>query len=210
MPTTPSSERRNPTPARERLLAAAAEVFARDGIEGATTRAIAKAAGVNEVTLFRHFKSKDRLLAAVVGRNFGPSANQDAYVIPEPTEDLHADLRGLAECLDRMVADNISLVRTMIAETQRYQEHERQVFGSIFHPLKDALRTRFEMAKKAGELRADCEVDILGDLFVSMVFMGVMRRNMPHIRRHYSTTAYLNSVVAVSLHGALVPKASAS
>src|SRR3954466_8351143 len=56
---------------RERLLAAAARVYARVGLNGATTRGIAAEAGVNEVTLFRHFKSKDRLLAAVVGDNFG-------------------------------------------------------------------------------------------------------------------------------------------
>ena len=53
-------------PARDRLLAAAKLVFARDGLQGATTRAIAKEARVNEVTLFRHFQNKDRLLAEVM------------------------------------------------------------------------------------------------------------------------------------------------
>src|SRR5215471_16578376 len=51
--------------ASERLLAAALEMFSRRGM-AATTREIAEAAGVNEVTLFRLFESKDRLLAAVV------------------------------------------------------------------------------------------------------------------------------------------------
>ncbi len=46
-------------------------VFARDGLNGATTRAIAREAAVNEVTLFRLFRSKERLLAAVVGETFG-------------------------------------------------------------------------------------------------------------------------------------------
>ena len=54
-------------PARQRLLAAATTVFGRDGLEGATTRAISREAGVNEVTLFRLFQSKENLLAAVVG-----------------------------------------------------------------------------------------------------------------------------------------------
>ena len=49
-----------------RLLKAASEVFAASGIAGATTREIARVAGVNEVTLFRHFQSKEQLLAAVV------------------------------------------------------------------------------------------------------------------------------------------------
>src|ERR1700720_415329 len=53
---------------RERLLDAAAETFARDGIRGATTREIVRQAGVNEVTLFRHFKSKEQLLREVLRR----------------------------------------------------------------------------------------------------------------------------------------------
>ena len=49
-----------------RLLEAATRVFARSGLEGATTREIAREAGVNEVTLFRHFQSKENLLSAVL------------------------------------------------------------------------------------------------------------------------------------------------
>ena len=46
---------------RESLLKAAVKVFAEAGSRGATTRRIAQEAGVNEVTLFRHFPSKDEL-----------------------------------------------------------------------------------------------------------------------------------------------------
>lgn len=47
---------------RQKLLEAAIQVFAEHGFRGATTRRIADAAGVNEVTLFRHFKSKSALI----------------------------------------------------------------------------------------------------------------------------------------------------
>ena len=43
---------------REALLKSATKVFAEVGSRGATTRRIAQEAGVNEVTLFRHFQSK--------------------------------------------------------------------------------------------------------------------------------------------------------
>ena len=49
---------------RERLLRAAAKVVAGDGMEAATTAAIAAEAGVAEGTLYRHFESKDDLLIA--------------------------------------------------------------------------------------------------------------------------------------------------
>src|ERR1700750_843031 len=59
---------------RERLLDAAVQTFSGDGIQGATTREIAWRAGVNEVTLFRHFKSKEQLLRAVLQRGLAAEA----------------------------------------------------------------------------------------------------------------------------------------
>jgi len=47
---------------RQRILHAAASVYAQHGWRGATTRRIAEEAGVNEVTLFRQFGCKDALL----------------------------------------------------------------------------------------------------------------------------------------------------
>lgn len=57
-------KRRHYLPAEERrkkLLAAARQVFAQTGLEGARTRELAQAAGVNQATLFEHFKSKEAL-----------------------------------------------------------------------------------------------------------------------------------------------------
>src|SRR6516162_10526649 len=58
----------SPKVTRERILDAAARTFSIEGIQGATTRQIAREASVNEVTLFRHFKSKEQLLGAVLER----------------------------------------------------------------------------------------------------------------------------------------------
>ena len=58
---------------RQRILEAAFTICARFGLPGATTKAIAKAAGVNEVTLFRHFGTKEKLLSAAVDKFGGPA-----------------------------------------------------------------------------------------------------------------------------------------
>jgi AcrR family transcriptional regulator len=50
-------------PPRERLLAAAADLFYRQGIRAVGVEAIAEAAGTNKMTLYRHFASKDELVA---------------------------------------------------------------------------------------------------------------------------------------------------
>jgi AcrR family transcriptional regulator len=55
---------------RDRLLAAARSVLARDGIEGLTLRAIAREAGVSHGAPLRHFPSLARLLAALAAEGF--------------------------------------------------------------------------------------------------------------------------------------------
>ena len=77
---------------RERLLDAAAQTFSRDGIQGATTREIARGAGVNEVTLFRHFKSKEQLLRAVLQRGLAAEA-----AVMDQHSSWKEDLRGSME-----------------------------------------------------------------------------------------------------------------
>jgi len=54
----------NSPPPRERILAAARELFYRRGIHAVGVDAIAEAAGTNKMTLYRHFASKDVLVAA--------------------------------------------------------------------------------------------------------------------------------------------------
>jgi AcrR family transcriptional regulator len=50
-------------PPRERLLVVAADLFYRHGIRAVGVEAIAEAAGTNKMTLYRHFPSKDALVA---------------------------------------------------------------------------------------------------------------------------------------------------
>ena len=61
----PAADRQGTSPPpRERLLAAARELFYRRGIHAVGVDAIAEAAGTNKMTLYRHFASKDVLVAA--------------------------------------------------------------------------------------------------------------------------------------------------
>ena len=62
---TPAADRQGiAPPPRARILAAARELFYRRGIHAVGVDAIAEAAGTNKMTLYRHFASKDVLIAA--------------------------------------------------------------------------------------------------------------------------------------------------
>lgn len=55
---------------KERILFTALELFANEGFNGVATNKIAKAAGVSEGLIFRHFKNKQGLLEAILEGGF--------------------------------------------------------------------------------------------------------------------------------------------
>jgi AcrR family transcriptional regulator len=64
----PSLQASRQVPPRERILAAASDLFYRNGIRAVGVEAIAEAAGTNKMTLYRHFSSKDELVAEYLRR----------------------------------------------------------------------------------------------------------------------------------------------
>ena len=195
-----TAPRRPPT--RQRLLDAAARVFARDGLTGATTRSIAREAGLNEVTLFRHFQTKERLLAAVVGQNFGPDSVRTQSTPLPVTGDLRADLTAQARRYDHLLQENLPLIRAMIGEIHHHSDHERQVFKAILRPLREELIARLKTARDQGHLRTDASPALLADLFNGMIFTGVLRRASPHVKLEYTPAAYLDGAVDLLVRGA--------
>jgi AcrR family transcriptional regulator len=79
----PVSEKPGP---RDRIVAVARDLFYRNGVRGVGVEAIAEAAGTNKMTLYRHFQSKDLLIAACL-RAFATEREADW----ERVRQLHAD-----------------------------------------------------------------------------------------------------------------------
>jgi AcrR family transcriptional regulator len=81
-------------PPRARILAAAAELFYRHGIRAVGVDAIAEAAATNKMTLYRHFASKDELVAEYLREAAkGADAAWDRYERVHPG-DARAQLRA--------------------------------------------------------------------------------------------------------------------
>jgi AcrR family transcriptional regulator len=178
--------------ARERLLDAAAVVFARDGLAGSTTRQIALAAGVNEVTLFRLFQTKQNLLTAVLERLFATPGQVPAA--PAIETDLRGIVRDYVTRYDAGIHKNLALRRVLIGEIQHFQEHELKVIRAIFEPARQHLITRLRGAQKAGLARREIDPAIIADQIGAMVFMGALKSSLP-VCREYTTRDYTHACV---------------
>ena len=89
-----------PVPPRERILKAAGELFYRQGIRAVGVDAIAEAAGTNKMTLYRHFPSKDELVAEYL-RQFARRAEAfwdrlETEHPGDPLAQLHAWVKHMA------------------------------------------------------------------------------------------------------------------
>ncbi len=100
---------------RERILAAASEVFATHGFAGARIDDIADKAGVNKAMLYYHVGDKDRLYATVLGetveRTFS-MLDRVAAGLPTPA----AKLTKILETFADFGADNHFFVPIMLRE----------------------------------------------------------------------------------------------
>ncbi len=123
----PKSEiRASPEETRQKILQAAAQVFAERGYAGSTTRAIAAQAGVNEVTLFRHFGSKKRLFQTMIQRNSALPGSESA-LREQLTGDLRRDLLILATHILALMTTRRQEILMSLAEADRLPEMREMI-----------------------------------------------------------------------------------
>ena len=143
---------------RERVLQAAAETFARAGNE-AQMDDIAKRCGLGVGTLYRHFRTKDKLLEALLLdglERFLAAAQTSRERAPTPW-DAFADFARTAAHM--LVANRAlkELTESLAARSPELEEKRREVQQLVATLVRDA--------QDSGELRADFSVEDLPILF---------------------------------------------
>ncbi|WP_375473340.1 TetR/AcrR family transcriptional regulator [uncultured Nostoc sp.] len=191
---------RSSTLTRTRLIEAALQVFANLGVQGATTREIARVAGVNEVTLFRHFASKEQLLAAVMKNAL--ALQTEALAHSEVwTQDLKIDLKQYAHLYNTMLETQEDLIRTFIGEAKRHPEAAKQVIQEAAKPLAKKLVAYLQSSQKLGTVRADLDPLPAVDMFTGMLLAGMLCRSAKFNQGSYSCEDYIETCVDIFVRG---------
>jgi AcrR family transcriptional regulator len=100
---------------RDEILAAAAGVFAQHGFRGSTTRRIADAAGVNEITIFRQFGSKEALIREAM-QHITQSAGLEA--LPGVPVDPERELTEWSDAFMQHLRLRSSIIRKTMSEIE--------------------------------------------------------------------------------------------
>ncbi|MEX2178900.1 MAG: TetR family transcriptional regulator [Gemmatimonadaceae bacterium] len=157
-----------------RILAAAARVYAQYGFRGATTRRIASEAGVNEVTLFRIFGSKAKLLQAMLVSQVVSVA---VPVLPADVSDPHAVLTRWCAVLLHYLRGHADLIRKTIAEAD---ERPDAALAACEGPsaAAESLVLYVELLRDEGLADADLDVDTPISMFMSAMFGDALYRDI--------------------------------
>jgi AcrR family transcriptional regulator len=132
---------------RERLLTAATDVFARDGLD-APMSVVAEAAGAGVASVYRLFESKHELLAALVVRRM------DA--LTATTEEAIAQPGGRWEALTAMLISVVSAQRadSLIGDALAAVADRPDVAAAVGR-ASEAQERLLAAAREEGRLRAD-------------------------------------------------------
>jgi AcrR family transcriptional regulator len=154
-----SSSANAQTRPRERILAAASDLFYRNGIRAVGVEAIAEAAGTNKMTLYRHFDSKDELVAEYL-RCLAAEAGHfwDDLAAAHP-ENPRAQLRGWLAAMEAHVIDTDQRGCALANAAIELPEKEHPA-RRVIEQFKAAQRDR--LIALCGETGAD-EPELLAD-----------------------------------------------
>ena len=136
---------------RERILAAAEEVFGEVGVAGSTEE-VARRAGVGVGTVFRHFPTKDELVAAALVAHFTELTAQARAAAEE--KDAASGLRRLVRTMIETGA-----VKVRLLELVRAGGEPPAVVVAASGELRDAVGAVLRRAQRAGAVRRSVSVD---------------------------------------------------
>lgn len=149
---------------KESLVITAIDIIDEIGIQGLSTREIAKREGVSEATLFRHYSNKKELLRAVL--NYFCKFDNDIFESTRmmklrPCDSIRFFVASSVEYYENYPA--VTSVMQMF-DTIRYEPDLEEAVKEILNSRTGYIKQMVEEAKEAGELSKDINSGNLADM----------------------------------------------
>jgi AcrR family transcriptional regulator len=159
---------------RERILQAAARVYAQHGFRGATTRLIAIEAGVNEVSLFRTFGSKAALFEAMMQTH---ASSVPLPGLPDVPRDPQTEITAWCAALLAHMREWRSIIRKSFGELEERPE-AAVVMCEGPHCAATALAVYVDRLHAAGMADETGDVATAVSMFMSSMFGDAICRDV--------------------------------
>lgn len=190
---------------RQRLIRSALHLFITQGISGTTTRQIAEAANVNEVTLFRHFGSKHGLLLGVLEESTAFQRLGNALVSQDnPSEHPEQGLKEYASFCLHALEQVPDLIRSLVGEADQYPADNRLALGKRLTEANQYLAQYLESFMAQRQLTSQLQADKLASLFASLLLgYAIVEFTSDYHQLWDHQEDFLNHAVQMILYGAI-------
>ena len=194
---------------RTQILMGAAQVFAEKGYHKATTKQIAKAAGVSEGTIYNYFENKRELLVAMID-NLGMQSVR-TIVTEEPPDDPREYLTAVLKDRYQFAEAFGSRLMPIIAEMSTDPELRDTVYSRIATPMASYVEAFIDENVKAGRFKPVNSV-IATRSFVGVIFINFALKisGMEPRYNHISEDELIDQLVSIFLGGLLVNETNQS
>ncbi|WP_309732169.1 TetR family transcriptional regulator [Chamaesiphon sp. OTE_75_metabat_556] len=190
---------------RQKIIQAAIELFASQGVSETTTKQIAELAQVNEVTLFRQFGNKHGLLLAVIeDADVFAQLGQSLTTELPPASNLAEMLRTYANTCLQALEQTPAVIRSLVGESGQYSPENRQGLGRSFDRAN--RRVAKYLKTNIGESQSDLQLPIeqLTSLLHTLLFGYATIELTSEFHGLWRDRAdFLDRVVALFLAGAV-------
>ncbi len=183
---------------KQRIISSAMDCFARLGWVGTSTQEIARVAGVNEVTLFRHFGNKSQLFAAMVGHYMDAQKEVLSQTI-EQNATFEETLTRFAEVYFQTIGAKADYLRTMLGEMTRHPTEVKQVVIDMMKPMRQQFIHFLEDRQKRGEIRSGVNCEAAMDVFAGMLFSKIVKPCFNEVS--YTNADYIHFCVHLFMRG---------
>lgn len=189
---------------RERILAAAKDLFAESGFDAVSMNAIAERACVSKANVFHHFKSKNDLYLTVLSQacdQSRPHIDQLGNGAGSLDERLRDYSRAHLESILQDEKISRLFLRDVLEKGPQRGEEFADMFSRNFSRLVDILRS----GQKKGELRKNIDPAMVAALLIGAdVFFFQSReilRHFPDVKFTDQPARYSEMLVDILLHG---------
>lgn len=160
---------------KDKIIDAAIELVNEKGYKGATTRAIAERAGVNEVTLFRHFGNKKGIVEAAIDKYAFVDLLANTFE-QKIIWDLEQDLKMLAKEYQLLVEEKKPLILLSFREAAEFPELD-ELLSFIPQKFKQILEDYFDqMIQKKKLKKVDPSVIAANFIFINIGYFFMNSR----------------------------------
>jgi AcrR family transcriptional regulator len=187
---------------RAQIVEIARQLFAETGYRPTTTRQLARAAGVSDALMYRHFESKDDVLRAVVDQGLAGLAAMREAAAAGRDRPLAERLTILGRAFLEVLEAQVDLLVLYISEHRLLADDARLV--GFIDLAASGLGAELAARAEAGEVRGDLDGYLFARSFMgSLVSFVLLQRALGMDRVHPVTAEdYLAGLVDLYVRGA--------